>query len=333
MPKVTTSTPAVTTQSATTTASTRPHAGYIDRLRVRHFRLLEQIAATGSLSAASQQLRVSQPGATKMLQELESAFGCTLIERTSRGGQLSRAGVFALDRLRIALGALDTVAAGLVAAPQLPLVRIGMLPLIAVSALPAVFALLDKEGTLPRMTIQEGTVEGLMQLLRDGEIDCAITPLRAGIGTAETTQLSLTRLWETSLAIAAAPTHPLADRRKLSIDMLREARWVLPPHSASTRLQFDQWFLEMGAMPPVPHVESLSFHTNLSLAATGTALTVAPLNAVRHYESRGMVRELRFEPGMPRGRMFFIARQELVGLAGISQLLNALQSFARSQVG
>ncbi|MDP9919040.1 DNA-binding transcriptional LysR family regulator [Variovorax boronicumulans] len=319
--------------TATTTATPRPHAGRIDRLRVRHLRLLEQIAGTGSLSAASQQMQVSQPGATKMLQELESAFGCNLIDRTPRGGQLSRAGAFALDRLRIALGALDTAAACLAAAPQIPLVRVGILPLIAVSALPAVVALLDGQDALPRLTLREGTVEGLMQLLHDSEIDCAITPLRAGVGTADAAQLNITRLWETSLALAAAPTHPLARRRKLTIDMLREARWVLPPHSASTRLQFDQWFLEMGAMPPVPHVESLSFHTNLSLAATGTALTVAPLNAVRHYESRGMVRELRFEPGMSRGHMFFITRQELAGLASVVQLLNALKSLSRSQIG
>jgi DNA-binding transcriptional LysR family regulator len=208
-----------------------------------------------------------------------------------------------------------------------------MLPLIGVSALPAALSLRAGEGTLPRLTIQEGTVEGLMQLLRDGEIDCAITPLRAGIGTTEAAQLNITRLWETSLAIAAAPTHPLVRSRKLSIEMLREARWVLPPHSASTRLQFDQWFLEMGAMPPMPHVESLSFHTNLSLAATRAALTVAPQSVVRHYESRGMVRELRFEPGMPRGHMFFVVRRELTELDGIPQLLRALQvSSATSHV-
>lgn len=309
----------------------RPHAGRVDRLRIRHLRLLEQIAGTGSLSAASQRLRVSQPGATKMLQELESAFGCNLIERTARGGQLSRAGAFALDRLRIALGALDTAAAGIAAMPELPLVRIGMLPLIGVSALPAVLALLAREGALPRLMVREATVEGLMQLLLDGELDCAVTPLRAGVGTADAARLHITRLWETSLAFAAAPRHPLARRRKLTTAMLQEAHWVLPPHSASTRLQFDQWFLEQGAMPPVPHVESLSFHTNLSLAASGLALTVAPLNAVRHCASRGMVRELPIEPAMSRGHMFFVVRHEMSGLKGMPQLLRAFQTLARSQ--
>ncbi|MGH8631195.1 MAG: LysR family transcriptional regulator [Burkholderiales bacterium] len=319
--------------STPATAPDQPHAGRIDRLRIRHLRLLEWIANTGSLSDAAQQLQVSQPGATKMLQELEAAFGRKLIERTTRGGQLSKAGSFALGRLRIALGALDTAAAGITALPEIPLVRIGMLPLVAVNALPAIVALLHRDGALPRMTIREATVEGLMQLLLGGELDCVISPLRADTGTKTegAARLKITKLWETSLAIAAAPTHPLARRRKLPIGMLQEARWVLPPHSASTRLQFDQWFLEAGVMPPVPHIESVSFHTNLSLAASGAVLTVAPQSAVRHYEARGMVRELRLEQPMPRGHMFFVTLHELSGVDGIAPVLRALQAFALSQ--
>jgi DNA-binding transcriptional LysR family regulator len=317
----------------TTSFAAGPHAGRIDRLRVRHLRLLEQIARTGSLSAASQQLQVSQPGATKMLQDLESAFGCPLIERTARGGRLSDAGAFALDRLRVALGALDAAVAGVSASPPMPLVRLGMLPLVAVDALPAVVAQLDARGALPRLAIRESTVEGLMQLLDDGELDAAITPLREGLRGAHAARLQITPLWESRLAIAAAPSHPLARRRRrLSIELLQAARWVLPPHGASTRAQVEQWFLQRGVLPPVPHIESLSFHTNLSLAAAGTMLTVAPWTAVRHYEIRDMVRSLAFEPGMPQGRMFFVTRRELSGLDGIAQLLDALQSFARSQM-
>ena len=43
----------------------------MDRLRLRHLRLLDLVASTGSLSGAAEALGMSQPGATKMLQELE----------------------------------------------------------------------------------------------------------------------------------------------------------------------------------------------------------------------------------------------------------------------
>ncbi len=303
----------------------RAHVGRIERLRVRHLRLLEQIAAMGSLSAAAQQMRISQPGATKMLQELEAAFGSSLIDRTPRGGQLSPAGAVVLDRLRIALGALDTAAAGLSMTPEIPLLRVGILPLIAVGALPAAVVRLDEQGAMPRLSIRESTVEGLMQLLLDGELDCAITPLQDSVNGLSEGQLRATRLWETHLAIAAAPQHPLTQRRQLTAHQLRDERWVLPPRDTSTRTQFEKWFLAAGVAPPTPHIESASFHSNLSLAATGVALTVAPLNAIEHYESIGLVRALSIQSEISRAHMFFITRPELAGLPSIEQFLNALR--------
>ena len=306
-----------------------PIASRIDRLRIRHLRLLEWTADGGSLSAAAQRLNLSQPGATKMLQELEAAFGCSLVERTPRGARLSAAGTAALGRLRIALGALDAAAAALATQPELPLVRIGMLPLVAVSALPAITAALARDGALPRMTIREATVEGLMQLLQDGELDGVISRLQAG--TQATASLRIVRLWEDGLAMAAAPTHPLARKRKLPAELLQQARWVLPPHGASTRVQFDQWFLEAGVMPPSPHIESLSFHTSLSLAAGGSVLAVAPKSAVMHYQARGMVRALPVERPMPHGALFFITRHELASLPEVGLVMQALLDFARAQ--
>lgn len=39
----------------------------MDLLRVRHLKPLHWVAATGSLTAAAQQLRISQPASTKLL--------------------------------------------------------------------------------------------------------------------------------------------------------------------------------------------------------------------------------------------------------------------------
>src|SRR5690606_35462026 len=63
----------------------------LDRLRIRHLRLLELIADTGSLTSTAAALKISQPAATKMLQELERALGCTLVNRTPKGGMLTAA--------------------------------------------------------------------------------------------------------------------------------------------------------------------------------------------------------------------------------------------------
>ncbi|MBS0452502.1 MAG: LysR family transcriptional regulator [Proteobacteria bacterium] len=303
-----------------------PQRNRIDRLRIRHLRLLEQIAQCGSLSGAAQQLAVSQPGATKMLQEIEVALGSSLIERTSRGARLSAVGSAALSRLRIALGALDATVDALSAQAEIPLVRLGMIPVLAVGALPALAGLLSGSGRLPRLEIHEATVEGLIGSLREGRLDCVISSLEPKLkGMAD---LHITPLWEAMLVIAAAPDHPLARKRKVPTHLLAQFPWALPPEGASGRTHIERWFIEAGLNPPQPFVEAHSFHTRLALVSSTAMLTVAPQAAVRHYAGQGMVRELSLERPMPKGSIFFVTRKEGVQLPEIALIKGALQKVA-----
>lgn len=303
----------------------------VDRLRVRHLRLLDLVADLGSLSAAAQALHVSQPGATKMLHELEAAFGCTLIERTARGGQLSPAGAHALGRLRIALGALDAAREGLVAQADVPLVRLGLLPLVAVSALPAVVASLSRAGTLPRLAVREGTVEALQQMLVAGELDCVIGRFEGGDPTVDRERFHVTRLWAEGLGVAAGNGHPLARRRALDLEAMKSARWALPSLGSHTRLQFDRLFMDAGTLPPAPYIESMSLHTNLSLAATGAVLTIAPRSALQHYEKLKMVKEMRMGTPFGRGYMVFVTLQESAKTPGVALLESAMRAWAGAE--
>src|SRR6478752_5963320 len=95
----------------------------LDRLRVGHLRLLELVGRSGSLTAAAASLRISQPTATKMLQDLESAFAHSLVDRSTRGGKLTAVGQRVLERLRIATGSLTAIGEALDAEAEAPLVR------------------------------------------------------------------------------------------------------------------------------------------------------------------------------------------------------------------
>ena len=149
--------------SADKAAATRQVAARrMDLLRVRHLKLLQLVASTGSLTAAAQELRISQPASTKLLQELERAVGCSLVDRSVRGGSLSAAGQRTLERMRIAIGALDAVAQAGATPPYRPLVRIGTLPLVGVELIPRMVALLSERGQLPRLTIHESTVAAVL---------------------------------------------------------------------------------------------------------------------------------------------------------------------------
>lgn len=254
----------------------------IGRLRIRHLQLLDAIDSQGSLTAAAGAIGVSQPGATNLLHDLEAAFGRSLLDRSYRGGRLSKAGRVALERLRIALGALDAARADLEAGDGPPIVRIGVLPLVGVDALSQVVAGLEARGRLPRMSLRVGVVDELLTLLARGEVDCVISSLNsAGSAPLDTGRLDCVRLWEERLVVVAAADHPLTTRRKVSLDELRRHPWVLMARRSTNRSALERMFLTSGLAPPEATIEAESLHVGITMVARSRMLALVPDSACR----------------------------------------------------
>lgn len=300
----------------------------MDLLRVRHLKLLQLVATTGSLTAAAQVLRISQPASTKLLQELERAVGCALVDRSVRGGTLSAAGERTLERLRIAIGALDAVGQAADAAPHLPLVRIGTLPLVGVELIPRMVARLSEQGQLPRLTIQEGSVAAVLGMLREGVIDCVIGRIESDKPATSPDEFRITRLTEDGYAVACAPTHPLARKRKLGLAVLREQGWVLASRGTHTRQVFEMRFASQGLEPPRPVIECASFHTNLATVSGCALLTVAPHSAVQSYAGLGRVRRLDLAQPFQSDYVVFMTLRDLPELPAVRLVRETLQRLA-----
>src|ERR671927_1529334 len=67
-------------------------AGIVDALDPARLRLLVEVERRGSISAAAEACRMSQPSATKQLKTLEAALGEKLVERNGRASRLTEAG-------------------------------------------------------------------------------------------------------------------------------------------------------------------------------------------------------------------------------------------------
>lgn len=301
----------------------------IDRLRVRHFKLLELIVAHGSLTAAADKLGIGQPGATKMLHEMELAMGCPLVERNPRGGVLTQAGLRALERLRIAIHAIDAAAESAAAITGRPLVRIGMLRLAGVSILPHLVHAMDAASCLPRLYLHEGAVKDLMALLLAGEIDCIIGRLEGGQKDLHHGALDITLLNDDPYEIACAPQHPLASKRQVRLETLHGLAWITTPRHTYTRQVFENAFTALGVPPPIPEIESPSFYASFAiLCATPSLITVAPRSAVQYYVALGKLCKVRLAPPFPEDRIVFITRRELLELPAVADVKRHLQALA-----
>jgi DNA-binding transcriptional LysR family regulator len=297
----------------------------IERLRVRHLKLLELIGSSGSLTFAASALRVTQPSATKMLQDLESAFGRVLVDRTTRGGRLSVAGERVLERLRIATGALDAIQEAMAVNAEAPLVRIGMLPLAGVVLMPRLVAALSARGQLPRMRLVDGSVSGVLSMLREGHIDCVIGRVDTSSTQRNANEFEIVPLMDEHFEVACSRSNPLARRRKVDLPKLRDQPWIVPPTRTYTRQVFDAAFVSTGVAPPQAQIESPSFHVSLATVAETSFLTVAPRSAVAYYAKLGNVRRLRLVPPFQRDYIVFITLRNAAKHPSVEMIRNDLQ--------
>jgi LysR family transcriptional regulator for metE and metH len=66
-------------------------------IELRHLRLLQELAASGSVTVAADRLHLSQSAISHQLKALEEALGVTLVERATRPVQITSAGKCLLD--------------------------------------------------------------------------------------------------------------------------------------------------------------------------------------------------------------------------------------------
>ena len=249
------------------------------QLRLRDLMLLEHLQALGSLTEAAARMHVTQSAITQAVHSLEEAFGRTLVVRGRRGVSLTSAGAAALVHLRVArhelMAALDAAAA-----PDTLDLRIGALPLTLVRPLPDALARLRKRLPNVHVRLTEDTVPNLLHQIEAGEHDAIVCRLpalserqRLPPGVAHRT------VGQETLVLVCSRAHPIARRRKPSLELLREYDWVLPPEGSYTRLSIEQLFLRAGLNCPRAAVTSMSFHANLLLVAEGSLLAMAPRSA------------------------------------------------------
>jgi DNA-binding transcriptional LysR family regulator len=242
-------------------------------LRVRQLRFLDLLASAGSLAATAERLSMSPSAASMMLKEIEGLFGTKLFRRQGRGMSLTDAGRALLPRCQTVLGEIAAIGSTL-KGPGIPLLRLGAFPHTTTTVLPEIVKRLVSGRPAWRVQIIDGTAEGLLQRLLQGDIDLLLGRLpRQSTGTPAVAGLAQRLLYQSSLSVVAARNHPLAGRRPLTLADLLRWPWILPGPQSTTRVAVIDAFQRQGLEPPVPVAESPSFFYSLSVVAQTELLT------------------------------------------------------------
>lgn len=238
-------------------------ASIFSRLRLKQLHLLIALGEHGSLVKAADQVALSQPGATKALQEIESTLGVKLFSRTSRGLEANDLGHCAIRYARLIETDLMHLREDMMGILQghggrLTIgVIMGAVPFLT----EALSRFLEKQPAVS-VEIVEDTSAHLLGLLDEGRLDLAIC--RTSISRQPELYDSCDIRDET-LAVVANREHPLAKSKQLQLADLADSRWVVYSANMPMRILLEREFHEAGLRFPVYLLETTSAFTTLSL--------------------------------------------------------------------
>ncbi len=263
-------------------------------LRLRDFEILLAVAAEGSMQRAAQRVHLTQPAITKIVQELEAAFGARLFARSKRGVILTESGSALAAQARILLNDLGHARERIAAidAGTLGSLHIGVLPVVESSILPKCLQTLRRHAPDLHIRIEEGTRAALLGSLSRAELDCVIGRLAPG---GEDMQFRCETLVQLPVHLVCAPRHKLASARRLTLAALARYPWVLPRTGAPIRTVIDSRFVMAGLAPPSPRVESTSIRLNYELIRGSDMIGVMTADAADAYAAQKRLHILPFE--------------------------------------
>jgi DNA-binding transcriptional LysR family regulator len=272
----------------------------LDRLErwatVRHFRLAIALFEYGRVVHAARSLHLSQPTASKLLQDLEEAVGAQLYIRNRRGVTPTELGRDFVERSRMVLAQLDHVSQAIDALGKGHAGRVAIGSVLTGSSylVPAAIARLWKKRPSVRIKIVEGVSGELIPRLISGELDFLIGRLS---DVRSSVAVSQEALFSENAIVVARQGHPLAHHPKVKLEEFARQAWILPPAETTLRKQFDNIFYQADVDPPSPTIETVSFFNILWLLKQTDLLGILPQSVVFDpAHSTSLVRLPAFEP-------------------------------------
>ncbi len=219
-------------------------------MELRHLRYFVAVAQEQNITRAAARLHVSQPPLSRQMQDLETELGVTLLERTAKSVRLTDAGRIFLEEaqavLRRADEAVQVVRA--VADGQQGDIHVGYAPSLTVQLLPRILRLSQEKLPRVRIALHDLSTAEMLDGLRTGSLHVA---LMIQVSRRTLAGLASHELRRYALCVAAAPSHPLAQSRRVTLQQVAADR--LLGYSRSDYPEYHEWlhslFAPLGVDP------------------------------------------------------------------------------------
>lgn len=265
----------------------------LNRLRMRQVALILAIDERQTLRAAAAELGLTQPAATKMLQELEDALGQPLFERVGRRLQRNAAGERVLEYFRSLRGNIEALNRELGELRQGSSGRLAVGSIMAASPGRLTQALLELKRQLPLLELEVAvdTSDRLLAQLREGVLEVVVGRMTNEAGS----DCRFCPIDDEQLAFIVREEHPLLSLQRPSLQALQGHGWVMQPPGSPMRALIEQEFREHSLPLPRGLIETGSILTTINLVRNSNMVGVIPRTVADLHAAHRMLQILPYQ--------------------------------------
>lgn len=262
-------------------------------LSPNRLRVLSEVIARGSFSAAADGLSYTQSAVSQAVARLEAETGTTLVVRDRAGVRPTAAGAVLVEHADTILAQIEAAEADLEALLGLRggRLRMASFPSAGATLMPLAIATFRARHPDIELSLAEGEPEDIAPRLRAGEIDLALLFQFGSEEDRLLDELHTVALLEDPLRLAIPENHPLARRRAITLADLREQDWVQTSASSPCARYVVRSCVNAGFEPHVTF-ESDDYETVQGLVAAGVGVALIPRLALARVRPGIVVREL-----------------------------------------
>ncbi|MBY0356145.1 MAG: LysR family transcriptional regulator [Rickettsiales bacterium] len=272
-------------------------------MNLRDLKYITTVSETLNFNRASELCFVSQPSLSKQIQKVESELGVQIFERTNKRVSVTPVGERIVQRAQNILRESEAIRqiAKQASNPLGGEFRLGIIPTIAPYLLPRLMPVLRKSLPSMSLSLVEGHTRTITQQLKNGELDAVFVALPlAEDGMHESV------IYQESFLFTVPENHPLAKRKKVSIDDLAGEELLLLEDGHCLRAQALE-LCRMSGSQEAQGFSATSIETLRQMVAGGHGVTLMPALAaderISHY-----VRYIPFKDPCPSRQVGLVWR-------------------------
>jgi LysR family transcriptional regulator, cyn operon transcriptional activator len=249
-------------------------------MELRHLRYFLAVAEHLHFRVASEELLVSQPTLSEQIKDLEKELGVDLFDRIGRGIRLTQAGETFVGYARRVMSVLDEGQSAILEFDQLlrGRLRIGVVQTVGTYLMPRVAANFMDRFPKVSLRIESLPAPDIEESVSVGKLDLGIS-----FGDVSNELVRVEPLFDEQFVLVVGKKHPLANRKRIRLEALKDESLCMMSHGFCTRKLIDDAFASFGRSPRVV-VEMTTIEACVAVTAAGGLPTIVPSIAVNQLD-------------------------------------------------